>query len=145
MVWTEIKLSFNPPPLHMTSLWCTSHRELPLVRRAFSCVTCSQSELLDSASTPTGLPVVERVRREREKGKCTGFLWMETWRRGTLNKPKYWHLATPHLPIAIFFPLSVVRCSLSVFSCSTSRWKLRCKIRINISKFYLIKSNWVLI
>lgn len=72
MVWTEIKLPFNPPPLHMTSLWCTNRRELSLVHRVFSCVTCSQSELLSSASTPTGQPVVERVRRrgERERGKC---------------------------------------------------------------------------
>lgn len=31
MVWTEIKLPFNPPPLHMTSLWCASYRELWLV------------------------------------------------------------------------------------------------------------------
>lgn len=31
MVWTEIKLPFNPPPLHMTSLWCASNWELWLV------------------------------------------------------------------------------------------------------------------
>lgn len=69
MVWTEIKLPFNPPPLHMTSPWCTSHRELSLVRCVFSSVTCSQSELLSSASTPTGQPVVKEW-RERERGEC---------------------------------------------------------------------------
>lgn len=54
MVWTEIKLPFNPPPLHMTSLWCTSRREPSLVRRVFSRVTCSQSEPLAQHPPPQG-------------------------------------------------------------------------------------------
>lgn len=54
MVWTEIKLPFNPPPLHMTSPWCRSQGKSSLVRRTISLVAGGQSEPAGSASTPNG-------------------------------------------------------------------------------------------
>lgn len=79
--WCELRLSspFNPPPLHMTSLWCTSQRKPSLVRCVFSCVTCSLSELLGTASTPTGRPVVERVRTREREDDVVGFY---EWKHG---------------------------------------------------------------
>lgn len=103
MVWTEIKLPFNPPPLHMTSLWCTSHRELSLVRCVFSSVTCSQSELLSSASTPTGQPVVKGVKREREENVSMNGNMEE--RTLVMNKPKYWQIDPPHRSSPDFYVL----------------------------------------
>lgn len=104
MVWTEIKLPFNPPPLHMTSLWCTSHRELSLVHRVFSCVTCSQSELLSSASTPTGQPVVEWVRRRgaRERGKCF-YEWKHGGEDACDEQTQILRDRDPHLLVSISF------------------------------------------
>lgn len=135
MVWTEIKLPFNPPPLHMTSLWCTSHRELSLVRCAFSCVTCSQSELLSSASTPTGQPVVERS-EERERGKCF-YEWKSGGEDNWDEQTQILTLKTlpiPHLLISIV-------CSLSLYLLFYSLHTLTCYIRI-CSFSQLLVVNW---
>lgn len=125
MVWTEIKLPFNPPPLHMTSPWCTSHRELSLVRCVFSSVTCSQSELLSSASTPTGQPVVKEWREREENVSMNGNMEERTL---VMNKPKYWQIDPPHRSSPVLFSLSYVTNIIpSHQSCGAQKTKIWAK------------------
>lgn len=101
MVWTEIKLPFNPPLLHMTSLWCTSRCPSSLAHHMFSSVTCSQSELLGSASASTGQPVVG----EREVPMNGSMEEKGQTQIRTLTASSPFHLSLRHIWSAAFLHL----------------------------------------
>lgn len=76
MVWTEIKLLFNPPPLHMTSPWCTSWCEPSLAGcRVLPC----EPQPIRAAGFGV-LPHRAASGGTSGRGRKT-FLWMATRRR----------------------------------------------------------------